>query len=307
MDRTQKKCFVGVTVMHALLPLIVIIGTAFFNKEEKIADSPQILELINPNVTDGKTRGGAQAAISAEDVKPPETVLPKVNPPEPIPAKPEPEPQREQVVEPPKAKPVEPKETISEFPAPIKPKKILPKEVATPKPAEKVVAKPEPKKRKIDISNPTIRNNVDKKAAAEAADKAARENARLQVAASLKGAVSRLGQNLSSSTTVNLQGVSGDAGAVNYGDLVMKKYDDAWLAPNEVDDNEAIVKAKVVIARSGNVISADIVKASGNATLDKSVRRALELRFIHPFPEGSRDSQRTYIINFNLKTKRGIG
>ncbi|MEP6662172.1 MAG: energy transducer TonB [Verrucomicrobiota bacterium] len=63
----------------------------------------------------------------------------------------------------------------------------------------------------------------------------------------------------------------------------------------------------MVIARSGKVISADIIKGSRDATLDKSVRRALELKFIEPFPAGSKDSQRTYIINFNLKTKRGIG
>lgn len=308
MDRTQKKCFVGVTVMHALPLLIVVIGTAFFNKEEKISESPHIIELINPNVTDGPTVGGAQAAIttSVSDVKSAEVI-----PPKPAPPAPQPEPPKETFVEQPKPKPVEPKEDISEIPVPTKQPKALPKPVSIPKPTEKIAVKPAPPKRNIDIRKPTIRNSNDKKAAADAADKAAQDRAdraRSQVAAALKGTVNRLGQNLSSSTTVDLQGGSGDgAGAVNYADLVLKKYDDAWLAPNEVDDNEAIVKARVVIARNGNVISADITKPSGNATLDKSVRRALELRFIHPFPEGSKDSQRTYIINFNLKTKRGIG
>lgn len=298
MDRTQKKCFVGVTVMHALPLLLVVIGTAFFNKEPIPSESPHIIELINPNVTDGPTRASASAAMTAvPEAKPVEV-------PKPVPAPP-PEPVREKVVEQPAPKPVEQK-TVSELPVPDK--KPVTKEVA--KPIEKVTAKPAPK-RNIDISKPVVRNTNDKKAAAEAADKAARERAeraRAQVAAALKGSVNRLGQNLSSSTTVDLQGGSGDgAGAVNYGDLVLKKYDDAWTAPNEVDDNEAIVKAKVVIARSGNVISADIIRASGNAVLDQSVQRALGLRFIHPFPAGSKDSQRTYIINFNLKTKRGIG
>ena len=64
----------------------------------------------------------------------------------------------------------------------------------------------------------------------------------------------------------------------------------------------------MVIARGGNVISAEVIKGSGNTKLDRSVRHVIEsLRFIHPFPEGSRDSQRTFIINFNLKSKRGIG
>ena len=33
MDRTQKKCFVIVAVMHGLLVLIAVLGTAFFNKD----------------------------------------------------------------------------------------------------------------------------------------------------------------------------------------------------------------------------------------------------------------------------------
>lgn len=303
MDRTQKKCFIGVAVMHVLLLVVTVIGTAFFNKEEKLPDSPHIIELINPNVTDGATRGGATAAtapIQAQpDVKP--VVQPRPAPPEPE-RKPEPAPVKETVVEQPKEKLVERKEDVSELPTP---KKSPPKK-ATPKKTTKVAATPRAE-RKIDISKPIVRHSSDNRASAEAAQRVAQQRARSQATAALNSSLARLGKNLSSSTTIDLEGGSGDAGAVNYGDLVLKKYDDAWIAPNEVDDDEAIVKAKVVIARSGNVISATIINASGNAVLDKSVRRALELRFIHPFPEGSKDSQRTYIINFNLKTKRGIG
>lgn len=307
MDRIQKKCFVGVAVMHALLLLIAVIGTAFFNKEEKVTESPHIIELVNPIVTDGPTRGGAPAAAApiqaVPDVKREvaQPVQPRPAPPEPV-RKPEPKPEREPVVEQPKPKVVERKEEVSELPVPKK--RTLPKKVSRPEP--KVAAKPRPE-RKIDISKPIIRHSNDDRASAEAAQRAAEQRARSRAAAALSSSLARLGKNLSSSTTIDLEGGSGDAGAVNYGDLVLKKYDDAWIAPNEVDDNEAVVKAKVVIGRSGNVISATIIKASGNAVLDKSVRRALELRFIHPFPEGSKDSQRTYIINFNLKAKRGIG
>lgn len=304
MDRTQKKCFVGVTVMHALPLLIAVIGTAFFSKDEKVQESPHIIEIFNPEVTDGPTHGGATAAIqAAAEVKPAQLAPPPQPVPVPIPPQPEPEPER--VVEQPKSKEVERKEDVFELPVLKVTKKTLPKPVSTPKTTAKTSPKPT---RKIDISKPIVRNSRDTRAESETAARVAQQKARSQVAAALKGTVSRLGQNLSSSTTVDLQGGSGDgAGAVNYGDLVLKKYDLAWIAPNEVDDNEAIVKAKVVIARSGNVISADIIRASGNAILDKSVRRALELRFIHAFPEGSKDSQRTYIINFNLKSKRGIG
>jgi hypothetical protein len=39
--------------------------------------------------------------------------------------------------------------------------------------------------------------------------------------------------------------------------------------------------------------------------VDKSVQRTLDrVTFIAPFPEGAKDKQRTYTINFNLKAKR---
>ncbi len=304
MNRFQKKCLVGSAMTHGLLLVVLIFGTAFFTSDQKPIESAHIIELIDFTVTDSKTRGGNPAPATATPVQ-----TASLPPPEPVRPKPAlPEPERERVVEPPKPKPTEPKETVSELPTPKKPKKVLPE--PAPKQTAKVTPKAEPTKRIVDISKPTVRNVRDKQAEADAAEKAERavqQRIRNQQIAALTGARRNLEQNLSSGTTIEMPGGIGGQAEVNYGDLVLKKYDDTWFAPAEVSDNEAIVKARVVIARNGNVISADVIKASGNVSLDKSVRRALELRFIHPFPAGSRDTQRTYIINFNLKTKRGIG
>ena len=64
----------------------------------------------------------------------------------------------------------------------------------------------------------------------------------------------------------------------------------------------------VTIASDGTVISSHIKEYSGDASVDESVRRTLErVQFIEPFPAGSTDKQRSYIINFNLKAKRLLG
>ncbi len=303
MNRYQKKCLVASLLMHGLLLLVLVVGTAFFNSEKKLIESPNLITVLNGVVTDGKSGGANPTPASAT----PAVAAPTPKP-EPIkPAPPQPEPEKQRVVEPPKPKPTERKETVSELPVPKKPKKTLPEPIS--KTAATVSPKPPRPTRNIDISKPTVRDNKEKLAAAEVARLAADQRVRNERLAAFNGIRKNIENNLSPGTTIEMpSGAGGGQAEINYGDLVLSKYDAAWFAPSEVDDSEAIVKARVVIARNGRVISSAIIKASGNVTLDSSVRRALELRDIgQPFPAGSTDSQRTYIINFNLKTKRGLG
>ncbi|MEO7297911.1 MAG: TonB C-terminal domain-containing protein [Verrucomicrobiota bacterium] len=306
MNRFQKKCLIASLSMHGLLLLVMVVGTAFFtSKKDPVVESAHIIELVpNAIVTDGKTGGGnpapaPMATAAAAAVKPPEII-----PPKPVPADTKPEAAKE-VVEP-KPKEIEPKETVSELPS-HKKKKTPPKPVET-----KETAKP---KRQFDISKPVVRDNKDKdkdKAAAEKAQRVADQHVRAERMAAFNGIRKNIENNLSSGTTIEMPSGTGGSGGgqaeINYGDFVLSKYDAAWIAPTDVDDNQSIVKARVVIARNGNVISSEIIKGSRNQILDKSVRRALDsVSFIQRFPEGSSDSQRTYIINFNLKSKRAIG
>jgi outer membrane biosynthesis protein TonB len=56
------------------------------------------------------------------------------------------------------------------------------------------------------------------------------------------------------------------------------------------------------------VISALILSPSGDANVDSSVQRTLDrVTFVAPFPDGATEKERTFIINFNLKTKRMLG
>ena len=62
------------------------------------------------------------------------------------------------------------------------------------------------------------------------------------------------------------------------------------------------------IANNGRVISARIIERSGDGGVDRSVQKTLDrVTEIAPFPDGSTDRERTYIINFNLKAKRLLG
>jgi TonB family protein len=62
------------------------------------------------------------------------------------------------------------------------------------------------------------------------------------------------------------------------------------------------------VSSDGTVLSSEIMKSSGDSSVDDSVQRTLDrVTFIAPFPEGSTEKQKTFIINFNLKAKRLLG
>ena len=70
---------------------------------------------------------------------------------------------------------------------------------------------------------------------------------------------------------------------------------------------DATAEVRVTIASDGTVICQTIIKRSGDPAVDASVQRALDrvTTIGRPFPEGAKEKQRTYIIPFNMKTKRG--
>ena len=90
--------------------------------------------------------------------------------------------------------------------------------------------------------------------------------------------------------------------------MVKSIYERAWVPPDDSASDDAITKVTVTIGHDGTVISARVLQGSGDSKVDKSVQRTLdEVTFIAPFPEGAKEKQRTYTINFNLKAKRLLG
>src|SRR5439155_833878 len=112
------------------------------------------------------------------------------------------------------------------------------------------------------------------------------------------------------STTIETDygpGGGGEAYA-NYDQVVKSIYTHAWLPPDDTANDDAITKVTVTIQNDGKVLSARIFRPSGETRVDGSVQRTLDrVSFIAPFPEGAKDKQRTYKINFNLRAKRLLG
>jgi TonB family protein len=179
------------------------------------------------------------------------------------------------------------------------PEPVTPK-VEPPKPAikdpEKSLAPPE--KPKPQISTKLVTRTPPKASPnAKPANDAARARA-------FKNAARRLQEKLSSSTTVDMPGNSSVSYA-NYASAVRSIYDENWNLPDHIANDEEITRASVTIASDGTVISARIVTPSGDANVDASVQSVLErVKEIAPFPEGATEKERTYIINFNPKTKK---
>jgi len=300
MNRLQKKCLIASLALHALLCLILLVGPAFLSSNHKGVDRPT-LEVIPAKIVDSLFSGGgnpkANPPAAQRLVEPPPPVQQtETGPPEPTP------------------KPPQLKEQVADEPKPV---------VEKTKP--EVVEKSASRKPEIKVSTTVVKRASEKeKARAEAEAKAkaqteakarakaegeARRRATQQLESRLNNAYESLSKNLSSGTTIEPLGPGGEPYA-DYGQVVKSYYDQAWIDPEDVSEDAATVKVKVVIGRDGSVNSDSIIKRSGVPALDKSVQNALDrvrLRGLPPFPEGAKESQRTYIINFNLKAKRLVG
>lgn len=284
------------------------------------------IELVNVTLTDSATRGGNPGSQAAPAPPPP---VQKVEPVKEVPYTPPPEPQPRP--EPPKvvekvpevkAQPKVPTKIEPKVEKPVakEPDELAPKTKAkVPEKKEKPapeVQKPVVKQpvRNIDLSRLVTRNDEAQRVAREKAakEKAAREAAeasakfRREAMAKLSGSISSIKQN-TSGTVVEMPGGGGGEVYVNYKQFVQAAYHNAWIPPAEIANDAMAVRAEVTVDRSGNVISAKPVRKSGNPALDKSVERALQLKFIAPFPEGSKDNQRDFIIIFDLKARRSLG
>lgn len=307
MSRLQKKCLIASAGMHALLCVILLVGPAFLSKK-KPEPAPDFIELIPGDfkVTDAQTQGGGNPNVT--EVPPPQPTPPPPPPPEQEPPKeevrpPKPEPEKLQ-------KPEEPKQVNKEAEIPeVKPTKPTVKPNLNPIPPKTPTAdkKTSNDKPKVNL-NPTVRKPTpsDKQAAKNtAADK--QSQIWKEIAKNVGGASKAIASRKSTGTTVEMPGTGGEY-FVNYTHLVKAKYDQAWLDPTDVSDENTNVKVEITVERSGNVINSRILDRSGNSAMDKSVQRALErVNFIAPFPEGSKEQQRTFILNFNLKAKRMTG
>jgi TonB family protein len=291
MDRLQKKCVAASIGIHLLLLVILVVGPAFLTSKGKVDNSP-ILDVIPGKLIDAAFSGGGNP-----NGKPPPPAPPEQRPPAIVPPAPpsEPKPVRE---------PEPPKDEVKD----VKPTKPDPNSLETA--TDRKRRKPEVSTTPV-VRRPDAAKTTKSPATTSTADSDERRlaDARRRAAAMLGAAARSIRDDIAPGTSLEALGPGGGGEVyASYDQVVKSIYWHAWAPPEDTASNEAITKATVTIASDGTVLSARIVTPSGDASVDRSVQRTLDkVTYIAPFPEGAKEKQRTYTINFNLKSKRLSG
>lgn len=346
MNRMEKKCLIASGVMHGSLLLLVVFGSAFFTVKNEppvrmlnVIPSRLIDEALaggggNPKLprTDELIKGdtmqpsGAPAAVAPTAPTAPQPPKTSVEPPPPEPpprSEPKTEARKETKTEPvkkvelPPKNPKTPKTSLKE--------PVTPKVEDSPKPRVDLkelvpISRTDTAKRKREQEEEDARQREQERVAAQraaqraAAAKAAQARRELAEAFSNIGSeVSRGQSNLKTGfkggTAVDVGGPGGEAFG-SYKMYVQMAYENAWIVVPELTDQDFIAVIKVTVARDGRITASRIFKPSGSATMDRTVRKAMDQvrnDGLPPFPEGAKDTERTFTIEFNLKAKSRLG
>ncbi len=294
MNRLQKKCLIATAGFHLLLLLILIVGPGFFRETPKPDDTP-LLDVIPGTAIDKALTSGAKSA------QPPPPAPPVITPPPPIinlqsQVQPQPTPP------PPAPAPVTPAPSfVEKMENYFKPEPVTPAPDDTPKPVEH---KP---KHEIKVDLTTVnRTTLAKSQVRKTSDDTQRKEEQ-QREREIQSAVRNLEKNFTPSTKVEMPGTSSVSYA-SYASIIKTIYTRAWTPPDNAANDEANIKVSITVSNDGTVESAHIVDPSGDSGVDENVQRTLDrVTFIAPFPDGSTEKEKTFIINFNLKAKRMLG
>jgi outer membrane biosynthesis protein TonB len=286
MTRLQKKCFLFSVGMHGLLAVIVL-GSSAFSGKPATKDIP-ILTMIPARILDeAGAGGGSPEPAAAPQPAPPVARTPQFVAP----------PHAAELLERPK-----PREAERE-PAP------------QPLIAKEAEAKPARKTHEIHVdytpATSATRQTKTKTSAPAVAESSSIANARRlrrEIAESLDALASGVKSSGAKGTVVEMPGEGGGEAFAGYETVIYNAYYHAWITPDSVADKLAATDAKIVVARDGTILSAEIVSKSGEPALDKSVGRVLRaVTKLPPFPASARDEQRSFLIRFNLESKEASG
>jgi TonB family protein len=297
MNRLQQKCIIASGGFHLLLIVILVIGPAFLTSKSKSDNSPP-LDIVPSIILDGVVPGGGN---------------PHGTPPPPAPIVPQPQPAVQPAPQPEPVKPPEPVKVREPQPRPEPIEEVKP---AKPDPSSLETSNDHKRKKPEVTTTPIVRRTDTNKTVKTHSTTPSADNEEWRMAdarkraADLIGATARsLRSDIAPGTTLEAFGLGGGGEVyASYDQVVQSIYWHAWIPPEDTASDAAITKATVTIESDGTVLSARIIKPSGDASVDRSVQRTLDrVTFIAPFPEGAKEKQRTYTINFNLKAKRLSG
>jgi TonB family protein len=309
MTRLEKKCFLASAALHGLLVVVLLFGAAFLGppKEKPLLNRINVIPSIvvenalaggggNPNLarTDEQVKGNSVNPADASPAPIPTPAKPPVVHARETPPPPQPRPQPTLRPEPVK-------------PEPAKTPVARPPDNPKPNPTEKT---PTPTQPTLDLV-PSVRTDPAKIKAEAQAREAAKQRADYNrlLATKLGEVTSGLKAGFEGGTKVDVGGPGGQAYA-NYATIVQAAYDAAWRVLPDLASSDHVVTVEVVIGRSGRIISQHIVSRSSNMRMDKSVQSAIDRvkeQGLPPFPQGARDDERTFTIEFNLKARRLAG
>ena len=275
MSRLLKKCLFLSIGLHVLLAAVLIFCAAFFvSKPERILPT---LSMIAPDVLDNL-------------LKPQRANKPKPTPQPPVRRIVTPTPPR-------KVTPTPPKKVT-----PTPPRKVTPKKQSPELKPTKSKVTPKPKRKTIKITQ-----NTQTSKGATVRPKKNTDAKAPPVSAKQLNTIKSMRSQLSAAINVNVSGANA-AAFTSYANLVVGVYRRAWepLIPSELARSR-IAKVSVTIRRDGRVLSARIISRTGDAALDRSVQRALDhvKKIGKPFPPGSKDSQRTFTLDFKPNIRGG--
>ena len=273
MSRLLKKCLFLSIGLHILLAAALLICTAFFVvKPEKIMPT---LSMIAPDVLDNL-------------LNPRPVSTPRKNPNPPVRRIVTPAPPR-------KVTPTPPRKVT-----PTPPRKVTPKKQSPSLKPTKSKVTPKPKRNTIKIAQ----NTQTSKGATGRPKKNTHPKAP-PVSAKQLNTIKSMRNQLSAAINVNVAGANA-AAFTSYANFVVGVYRRTWepLIPSGLARSR-IAKVSVTIRRDGRVLSARIIRKTGDAALDRSVQRALDrVRTIgKSFPLGSKDSQRTFTLDFTPRIR----
>jgi outer membrane biosynthesis protein TonB len=280
MNRLQKKCVIASTGVHLLLVVILFVGSGFFSGSKRNENAQELQFLFVPDIltANGPSGGGN-----------PKAAPPAARPSLPAPRTPESTPEKVKDPDPPKDR-----ETRTEKATTTDPNSYEKKKKLTAQDLKMV-------NKGSKTSKSTKKSSSDDQQQKEA-------NARKQTSDLIR----QMAGGLSGSSATKVDDSFGPGGGgpsyASYASRVQMVYLDAWAAPEDASSDSAMAEVSVTIRSDGTVVTSKFLSRSGDAQVDSSVQRTLNRvnTMGRPFPEGMKEKERTYILHFDLKLKRGL-
>jgi TonB family protein len=306
MTRFEKKCFVGAAALHGLLLVGVVASAAFQGPPPQQPVSTINWVALQTTDKPGLMKGNPDAKPVVK------TEAPAAKPAEPQPQKAQPEPEKTE----PRPEPTKAQTHASKPPKHHVEPDLTPTKSSDSEPINTKSWKPRSTHDiKVDLGSKSVvkkPHTTKSSTSSDDSDARAEESARKATARSISRALGGLATSITKGAAkaevFDLPGQGGGAAFVDYRTALFSAYYNAWICPQDIDNDLASVEVKVVVARNGSVVSAEITKKSSDSSLNRSVQRALDsVSKLPPFPEGANDDQRSFKLRFNLKAKQSLG